>query len=611
MYLLEKEDHRPICGKDVSNSSATSVFIEIPIAQQIVNLMQKPGFYTDLQHRFHRKKSDPKNIEDLYDGIQYRRHSHNGGFFDNKNNISFMWYTDGCPIFKSSRLSMWPLYFVINELPLNKRLLKENLIYAGLWFGEKPAMGSFLKPFHESLKQLKEVGISVKVPSDEEPITVRAIVLCGTCDLPARCLVLNMTQFNGAYGCCHCKQKGKSASTGKGTTWTYPFKEVDPKGPKRTHNDMMMDAKKAYTEKKSVDGIKGPTFLSFTGCDLVHGVAIDYMHTVLLGVVRKLLHLWFDSSNHKELFSIGKQVYKVDKRLKEIKPPHFISRVPRSIKEHLGYWKASECRSWVFYYAIPVLSGILSDVYLNHFALLVEAMFLLNGDSISQEQLLHCDRLLYQFGCTFSILYGDRYMTAVVHQLVHITDVVRHLGPLWVYSCFALEDTNGSLLKMVKGTQKPELQIVANLQIMLKLPTLSLLVHEESFIKSFVKKLTYKKRQAKNCLKVSEVFDIVGTQQEYYPSEVEMKLLANYLGFVPKRCFKFLRLQLREVMFHSMEYVFVRKRNSYTVKYITNDKHAFGQVSFYLKCVEQYTCKQKFCLCSSRYVALVPGENSS
>ncbi|PIK61500.1 hypothetical protein BSL78_01513 [Apostichopus japonicus] len=271
------------CDQTEAENSASDE--EIPIAQQIVNLMQKPGFYTDLQHRFHRKKSDPKNIEDLYDGIQYRRHSHNGGFLDNKNNISFMWYTDGCPIFKSSRLSMWPLYFVINELPLNKRLLKENLIYAGLWFGEKPAMGSFLKPFHESLKQLKEVGISVKVPSDEEPITVRAIVLCGTCDLPARCLVLNMTQFNGAYGCCHCKQKGKSASTGKGTTWTYPFKEVDPKGPKRTHNDMMMDAKKAYTEKKSVDGIKGPTFLSFTGCDLVHGVAIDYMHTVLLGVV--------------------------------------------------------------------------------------------------------------------------------------------------------------------------------------------------------------------------------------------------------------------------------------------------------------------------------------
>lgn len=33
-----------------------------------------------------------------------------------------------------------------------------------------------------------------------------------------------------------------------------------------------------------VNGIKGPTFLTGTGCDLICGTARDYMHTVLLGV---------------------------------------------------------------------------------------------------------------------------------------------------------------------------------------------------------------------------------------------------------------------------------------------------------------------------------------
>ena len=34
--------------------------------------------------------------------------------------------------------------------------------------------------------------------------------------------------------------------------------------------------------------------------DIVNNNPIDYMHCVLLGVVRTLILLWFDSKNHKE-----------------------------------------------------------------------------------------------------------------------------------------------------------------------------------------------------------------------------------------------------------------------------------------------------------------------
>lgn len=75
-----------------------------------------------------------------------------------------MWYTDGCPIFKSSKVSLWPLFFAINELPYTKRFRKDNLVYAGLWLGQNPAMATFLKPFHQSLQELM-TGIFVEVPS--------------------------------------------------------------------------------------------------------------------------------------------------------------------------------------------------------------------------------------------------------------------------------------------------------------------------------------------------------------------------------------------------------------------------------------------------------------
>lgn len=74
-----------------------------------------------------------------------------------------------------------------------------------------------------------------------------------------------------------CK-KGTSTKTGKGRTWTNPYDPANPSGPKRTQNMLVDDGKKAFREQNVVNGIKRPTFLTGTGCDVVHGTAVDYMH---------------------------------------------------------------------------------------------------------------------------------------------------------------------------------------------------------------------------------------------------------------------------------------------------------------------------------------------
>ena len=82
-------------------------------------------------------------------------------------------------------------------------------IYDGALYRKKPFMLSSLKPFHSIFHQLETDGVEILNPKGEN-ITVRAILLCGTCDLPARCLVCNSIQFNGFYGCLRCRQAGKS-----------------------------------------------------------------------------------------------------------------------------------------------------------------------------------------------------------------------------------------------------------------------------------------------------------------------------------------------------------------------------------------------------------------
>ena len=51
------------------------------------------------------------------------------------------------------------------------------------------------------------------------------------------------------------------------------------------------------------------------------------------------------------------------------------------------------------------------------------------------------------------IYLGERYMTISIHNLLHSPKVVRHLGPLWVNSCFAFEMAIGELLSLLHGSQ--------------------------------------------------------------------------------------------------------------------------------------------------------------
>ena len=93
--------------------------------------MNRKNFHSNIQYRFVREKINHGHIEDIYDGVYQELMQQ--GFLANEHHISFIWNTDGIPVFRSSNFSIWPLYFRINELPPKKRGLKDDMIFAGLW----------------------------------------------------------------------------------------------------------------------------------------------------------------------------------------------------------------------------------------------------------------------------------------------------------------------------------------------------------------------------------------------------------------------------------------------------------------------------------------------
>lgn len=95
-----------------------SYFGELPFVNQLHEMFARREFYDLLQERFQRPYV-PGIISDVYDGTLYQLWINNG-FLAEPNNISFSFYTDGIPVFKSSKISMWPVYLTNNELPFNQ-----------------------------------------------------------------------------------------------------------------------------------------------------------------------------------------------------------------------------------------------------------------------------------------------------------------------------------------------------------------------------------------------------------------------------------------------------------------------------------------------------------
>ena len=57
------------------------------------------------------------------------------------------------------------------------------------------------------------------------------------------------------------------------------------------------------------------------------------------------------------------------------------------------------------------------------------------------------------------IIAGERYATINIHYLLHLTDCVRDLGPLWANTCFEFESANSCIKKLLHGTRKVDMQV--------------------------------------------------------------------------------------------------------------------------------------------------------
>ena len=92
-------------------------FIYIPIKNQLELLLSDPTI-----------SSYVANIDESYgilSGCQYRAKVH-------ENDLNILWNSDGVPVFRSNNCSIWPLQFVLNELPHKLQRNNVHIVDYGL-----------------------------------------------------------------------------------------------------------------------------------------------------------------------------------------------------------------------------------------------------------------------------------------------------------------------------------------------------------------------------------------------------------------------------------------------------------------------------------------------
>ncbi|XP_057329179.1 uncharacterized protein LOC130670022 [Microplitis mediator] len=437
-------------------------------------------------------------INDVYDSERYR----NDEFIQSKNSIGEKVLTlnvnlDGAPLFKSGKNSFWPIQCIINEIP--QVIRHKFMLLAGLWYTStepKPQfMNLYLSTFIKQIQNLTKKGLKV-VNIDNTLTTYFVKIFCFPVDSVARPVLQNRLQFNGFHGCSWCYQRGIHNSG----SMKYP---VTPEIPQqRDHCNYLKDVEKhkkdikkirktKKNEKYTVNGIKGPSVLSsLPNFDCIWGFPHDYMHAVLLGVTRQLWNRWsknFLTANQKKL---------INARLTNIRPTNEIHRTPQMLLKKRT-WKATEWRSWLLFYSVPVLSGILREDLLDSYKLLVKSIYKLLSVNLGEDQLLTCEIDLLNFVCDCQKFYQVSFITFNVHSLLHIVESVRKNGPSWATSTYAFENNIYNLKRKVSGPNEV-LNQMANRT--LRYNNFQRMIYDEANIscREFYKKII-DKRQSNAC----------------------------------------------------------------------------------------------------------------
>ncbi|XP_051170917.1 uncharacterized protein LOC127289069 [Leptopilina boulardi] len=365
--------------------------------------------------------------------------------------VELMINIDGLPISKSGTESLW--------LILCSELNGDVVYPVGAFYGKKKPddANEFLKQFVDELSYLCNNGF--------EESNVRISCAAIICDAPAKSFAFNLKGHTGYDSCSKCvitgeyikrttkRKNGKKNKNQRKNKGTVCFPGTKPFAVKTDEGFARGDYEEFDTGRETIlQSI--PNF----GC--ISNVPLDYMHLVLLGVMKKLIKLWITGPLKIRLSAVD--VGRIDKRMRTLRyniPTEF-SRKPRSMLLY-RFWKATEFRTFLLYAGPVALQGIVSSEIFDNFILLHTAISVLVDELLLQNStnIDACHDMFIEFVNGFEKIYGKEYVSHNVHNLLHICPDVKKYGRLDKYSSFRFENYMSTIKRMIRKGEKPLQQI--------------------------------------------------------------------------------------------------------------------------------------------------------
>ena len=560
----------PSCKQNVSLDQCSSkgkYFLSSPIEDQLIYFMENTNLFDRIKAK--KEKNVDLNVKgEIYTGECYRGEKVQSFLRESPYNFTMSYGSDGIHVYESSPYSVWPVFCTINELDFYEK--SYFLSMSTLWHGDsKPQQNTFLQPFVEEAQHLYDHGFQWK---DSNGILRRSKVmflLC-TADAPARAMLTNMTQFNGEYGCGICLNPGIRIRKGRGTAQVYDNVQC----PLRDNASILEQAARAVETGYPALGVKGPSQISLIPkMDLSNRFAPDYMHCVLLGIVKQFITMW--KTNYASIYYVQNFEERIDQVLLNVCPTDEILRSYRPMAKYGKDWKASEFRNFLLFYSPVALFHLLPKAYFKHWMLLVKSFWILLSKSVTNDDIEIVKLLINQFVSETKHLYGLKNMSYNLHLLTHVPDFVRDWGCPWAYSAFIFENAGGVVKQLFHGSKHISKQMFQNFVARQKIRVFSMkyIPNGSDLVNLLYNRLDSPIRSTSSNLPVEQ---LVG--QEEKMEKVSVRILLAIGIFVTcelnQTCFKFSsyqKIKLDGRTYTTAMYCEMLKRNNSVVQLISGE----------------------------------------
>lgn len=273
---------------DVNTKYKKNYFITIDVESHIKDILQRNEEILIMN----KMPSENGTICDVYDSSSYKKLREKAA---NCDFITLTINTDGANVFKSTRhKSLWPILYFVNEMSIDKRFKRENILCAGLAFGKTPNMSVFLRTFIEAINRINtNGGIEIKT-AENEVKKIKVFPSIVSTDTRAKEYVLNKGSCNGYFGCCYCMHPGTLIEGTKQVRYCIRGNAED-----RTNETVKNDMIAAHMSKMRTNGYNGLSALLGLNIDfdISIQVASDKMHNLDLGVIKKMFSLFLDNKS--------------------------------------------------------------------------------------------------------------------------------------------------------------------------------------------------------------------------------------------------------------------------------------------------------------------------